>query len=268
VIDLRLRGRRAEAFPAFSIIVLILSTDCATTMETSSAGVYRPGKGPGTRARDEFALHPGCPAFLPCRPALPSHTCSPLWRPVTPYYGKGFLTQLILPALQNLDAIMVVAPDCPGERLDRPGERAGRSGASPGDTEGLPDRPAAPSHYRAIAWAPRGPGIMSSAPRLFSAAIAVSGMPPQGDRAQRPPAPPSWPFTAGMMNSSRSTPSASSSGPANPRAFPSNSEWLPVSATIILTSSSPHSGKGGVGGESVGRGDGRQAEGLTILERV
>ncbi len=39
--------------------------------------------------------------------------------PVTPWYGKGYLTTLVEPALRELDAV-IAAPDCPGNGWDNP----------------------------------------------------------------------------------------------------------------------------------------------------
>jgi predicted peptidase len=97
---------------------------------------------------------------------------------VTPYYGKDYLTNLVLPALAELDAVMI-APDCPGD----------------GWTDPLSDRAvmelleAILSSYRVdsrkliiTGYSMGATGtwdLVFKHPRLFSAAIAVSGMPPR-----------------------------------------------------------------------------------------
>jgi predicted peptidase len=98
---------------------------------------------------------------------------------VTPYYGKGYLTGLVLPALRELGAVMI-APDCPGAGWTDPqsegavmellsaiqndypidGRRIVITGYSMGATG---------------TW-----DYVFKHPRLFSAAIAISGMPPRG----------------------------------------------------------------------------------------
>jgi predicted peptidase len=97
---------------------------------------------------------------------------------VTPYYGKGYLTHLVLPALRDLDAVMI-APDCPGAGWTDPqsesavmellraiqndypidGRRIVITGYSMGATG---------------TW-----DFVFKHPWRFSAAIAVSGMPPR-----------------------------------------------------------------------------------------
>jgi len=98
---------------------------------------------------------------------------------VTPYYGKGYLTNLVLPALRDLDAVMI-APDCPG---------AGWT--DPQSEEAVLELLQAIQHEypidsRRIVITGYSMGATGTwdfvfkHPRLFSAAIAVSGMPPRG----------------------------------------------------------------------------------------
>jgi len=148
-------------------------------METSSAGYTVQEKvlalEPGTSLRYTLAVPPSFLADRPCPLILALHYGGP----VTPYYGKGFLTQLILPALQNLDAIMV-APDCPGEGWTDPAsERAVLALL-------LAIQKDYPIDRRRLLITGYSMGATGTwhyvfkHPGLFSAAIAVSGMPPKG----------------------------------------------------------------------------------------
>lgn len=98
---------------------------------------------------------------------------------VTAYYGKGFLTNLVLPALRDLDAIMI-APDCPGESWTDPAS----------ERSVLALIQAIQKEYRIdsqrlliTGYSMGATGTWSYVFRhhgLFSAAIAVSGIPPKG----------------------------------------------------------------------------------------
>ncbi len=98
---------------------------------------------------------------------------------VTPYYGKPFLTHLILPAFGELAAVMV-APDCPGEGWTDPSsEEAVLALIRQVQIDYAVDsRRILLTGYSLGAigtW-----GLALKHPDLFSAAIPVSGMPPQG----------------------------------------------------------------------------------------
>ena len=99
--------------------------------------------------------------------------------PVTPYYGKPFLTNLILPGLGDLGAI-IVAPDCPGETWTEPlSEEAVLSLIRQVEKDYPVD-----SRRRVLTGFSLGAiGTWKMAlgqPGLFSAAIPISGMPPRG----------------------------------------------------------------------------------------
>jgi predicted peptidase len=98
---------------------------------------------------------------------------------VTPYYGKGYLTDLVLPALRDLDAVMI-APDCPGAGWTDPSSESAV-------VELLRviqnDYPIDSRRIVITGYSMGATGtwdIVFKHPRLFSAAIAVSGMPPRG----------------------------------------------------------------------------------------
>ncbi len=98
---------------------------------------------------------------------------------VTPYYGKPFMTNLILPALGALDAIMI-APDCPGNGWTDPlSEEAVLALIRRIEK----DFPVDPRRLVITGFSLGAIGTWQLAlehPKLFSAAIPVSGMPPRG----------------------------------------------------------------------------------------
>lgn len=98
---------------------------------------------------------------------------------VTPYYGKPFLMNLILPALGELDAI-IVAPDCPGEGwTDLRSEEAVLTLIRQVEK----DYPVDPRRRAITGFSLGAIGTWKLAldhPELFSAAIPISGMPPRG----------------------------------------------------------------------------------------
>jgi dipeptidyl aminopeptidase/acylaminoacyl peptidase len=107
---------------------------------------------------------------------------------VTPYYGKGYLTNLVLPALRDLEAVMI-APDCPG---------AGWT--DPQSEEAVMELLRAiqndyPIDSRRIVITGYSMGatgtwdIVFKHPRLFAAAIAVAGMPPRSIELNAPGTP-------------------------------------------------------------------------------
>jgi predicted peptidase len=98
---------------------------------------------------------------------------------VTAYYGKPYLTNLVLPALEELGAIMV-APDCPGKGWTDP-----LSEKSVLELIGQVQKDYAVDTRRLLVtgyslgaigtW-----DLVFKHPELFSAAIPISGMPPKG----------------------------------------------------------------------------------------
>jgi dipeptidyl aminopeptidase/acylaminoacyl peptidase len=98
---------------------------------------------------------------------------------VTPYYGKPFLTNLILPALGELAAIMV-APDCPGETWTEPlSEEAVLTLIRQVEKDFSVD----PRRLVLTGFSLGAIGTWKMAlghPETFSAAIPISGMPPRG----------------------------------------------------------------------------------------
>jgi predicted peptidase len=98
---------------------------------------------------------------------------------VTPYYGKGYLTNLVLPALGDLNAVMI-APDCPGAGWTDPQSESAVMELLRVIQNDYPidNRRIVVTGYSMGAtgtW-----DFVFKHPRLFSAAIVVSGMPPRG----------------------------------------------------------------------------------------
>lgn len=118
------------------------------------------------------------PSFSPDRPC-PLIVALHYGGKVTPYYGKPFLTNLILPGLGGLDAIMV-APDCPGETWTEPlSEEAVLSLIRKVEK----DYPVDPRRRVLTGFSLGAIGTWKLALEhkgLFSAAIPISGMPPRG----------------------------------------------------------------------------------------
>jgi predicted peptidase len=98
---------------------------------------------------------------------------------VTPYYGKGYLTNLVLPALRELNAVMV-APDCPGAGWTDPlSERAVMELLQTIQN----DYPVDGRRIVITGYSMGATGtwdFVFKHPRLFAAAIVVAGMPPRG----------------------------------------------------------------------------------------
>jgi predicted peptidase len=98
---------------------------------------------------------------------------------VTPYYGKGFLTGLVLPALRGLEAVMI-APDCPGEGWTDPAsEQAVMELLQTIQKDYAIDR----GRLVITGYSMGATGTWDYVfkhPGLFSAAIIISGMPPKG----------------------------------------------------------------------------------------
>ncbi len=98
---------------------------------------------------------------------------------VTPYYGKDYLTGLVLPALRDLGAVMI-APDCPGAGWTDPLSE----GALMALLQSI--RKEYPIDGRRLVITGYSMGATGTwdfvfkHPRLFAAAIVVSGMPPRG----------------------------------------------------------------------------------------
>ena len=118
------------------------------------------------------------PSFSPDRP-YPLIVALHYGGKVTPYYGEPFLTNLILPGLGGLDAIMV-APDCPGETwTEPPSEEAVLSLIRRIEK----DYTVNPRRRVLTGFSLGAIGTWKMAlgnPDLFSAAIPISGMPPRG----------------------------------------------------------------------------------------
>jgi predicted peptidase len=118
------------------------------------------------------------PSFSPDRP-YPLIVALHYGGKVTPYYGKPFLANLILPGLGGLDAVMV-APDCPGETWTEPlSEEAVLSLIRRIEK----DYPVDPRHRVLTGFSLGAIGTWKLAlghPDLFSAVIPISGMPPRG----------------------------------------------------------------------------------------
>lgn len=98
---------------------------------------------------------------------------------VTPFYGKGYLTNLVLPALGDLNAVMV-APDCPGAGWTDPSsERAVMELLQTIQN----DYPIDSRRMIITGYSMGATGTWDYVfkhPRLFAAAIVIAGMPPRG----------------------------------------------------------------------------------------
>jgi predicted peptidase len=98
---------------------------------------------------------------------------------VTPYYGKSYLINLVLPALRSLNAVLI-APDCPGEGWTDPAsERAVMTLLQAVQK----DYPIHPRKLIITGYSMGAVGtwdLVFKHPRLFTAAIPISGMPPKG----------------------------------------------------------------------------------------
>jgi len=170
---------KAKAVPVLSVLVLILSTGCRATMGTSTVDYAILEKvltlEPGPSLRYTLAVPPSVSADRPCPLILALHYGGQ----VTPYYGKGYLTRMVLPALHELDAVMV-APDCPGEGWTDPASERAVLALLQAIQEDYPiDR----RRLLITGYSMGATGTWHYVFRhrgLFSAAIAVSGMPPQG----------------------------------------------------------------------------------------
>jgi predicted peptidase len=129
----------------------------------------------GESLRYTLALPPLLSQDRPCPLILALHYGGR----VTPYYGKGFLTGLVLPALRVLSAVMI-APDCPGEGWTDPeSERAVMALLQTIQNE----QPIDSRRLLIIGYSMGATGTWDYVFKhhgLFSAAIAISGMPPKG----------------------------------------------------------------------------------------
>jgi predicted peptidase len=170
--------RKAEILPALSIFVLIMGTGCAT-METNPLDYQVYEKvltlDPGAGLRYALAVPPSFSASQPCPLILALHYGGR----VTPYYGKGFLTGLVLPALRDLGAIMI-APDCPGEGWTDPASERAVVALLQAVQKDYPiDR----RRMLITGYSMGATGTwhyIFKHPGLFSAAVPISGMPPRG----------------------------------------------------------------------------------------
>ena len=125
--------------------------------------------------RYTMAVPPSLSADRPCPLILALHYGGQ----VTPYYGKGFLTGLVLPALRELNAVLV-APDCPGEGWTDPvSERAVMTLLKAIQN----DYPIHPQRLIVTGYSMGAVGtwdLVFKHPKLFAGAIPISGMPPKG----------------------------------------------------------------------------------------
>jgi len=173
-----MRMGKAEIVPVQLILVLVLSTNCATMdSRPGDYAVYENALAleSGASLRYTLAVPPTVSADQPCPLILALHYGGQ----VTPYYGKGFLTNLVLPALRDLDAVMI-APDCPGEGWTDPESERAVLALLQAVQKNYPI-----DHRRLLitGYSMGATGtwdFVFKHPRLFSAAIPVSGMPPKG----------------------------------------------------------------------------------------
>jgi predicted peptidase len=129
----------------------------------------------GTSLRYTLALPPSLSPDKPCPLVLALHYGGE----VTPYYGRPYLTKLVVPALQSLGAIMI-APDSPSVGWDNP-----VSGTAVLELlEKIQmEFPIDARRLIVTGYSMGATGTWYLAfqhPDLFSAAIPVAGMPPKG----------------------------------------------------------------------------------------
>lgn len=163
----------------FAVCLFLIFAAACATMNTA----------PGSYAVQEKTLALPSGATLRYTLARPPSFSSDRSRPlvvalhyggrVTPYYGQPFLMNLVLPALGKLGAIMV-APDCPGEGWTDPrSEEAVLALIRQVEKDCAVD----PRRILITGYSLGGIGTWHLAlkyPNLFSAAIPIAGMPPQG----------------------------------------------------------------------------------------
>lgn len=129
----------------------------------------------GTTLRYTLALPPSSSPDLSCPLVLGLHYGGP----VTPFYGKGYLINLVLPALRDLNAVMV-APDCPGAGWTDPQSE----GAVMELLKHIQKEFPIDSGKLVITGFSMGAtgtwDYVFKHPRLFSAAVVIAGMPPRG----------------------------------------------------------------------------------------
>jgi predicted peptidase len=107
---------------------------------------------------------------------------------VTPFYGKGYLINLVLPALRDLNAVMV-APDCPGAGWTDPESEKAVMELLRAIQRDYPvdSRKMIITGYSMGAtgtW-----DYVFKHPRMFAGAIMISGMPPRGIELNDPGTP-------------------------------------------------------------------------------
>jgi predicted peptidase len=171
-------SKRTRAWGS-AVLVLLIGSACATMNKAPGGGSAVLEKAmelaSGTTLRYTLALPP---SFSSDR-LHPLVVALHYGGRVTPYYGKPFMMDLILPALGELDAIMV-APDCPGDGWTDPlSEEAVLALIRRVEK----DYPVDSRRLVITGFSLGAIGTWKLAlehPELFSAAIPISGMPPQG----------------------------------------------------------------------------------------
>jgi len=130
---------------------------------------------PGVSLRYTLAVPPSLSADRPYPLVLALHYGGQ----VIPYYGKSYLTTLVLPALRNLNAILI-APDCPGEGWTDPASERAVMTLLQAIQE---DYPIHPRRLIVTGYSMGAVGtwdLVFKHPKLFAGAIPISGMPPKG----------------------------------------------------------------------------------------
>lgn len=97
--------------------------------------------------------------------------------PVSPWYGRGLLEQVVVPALSELTAVMI-APDCPADRWSDDICDAGVIAAM---DYAIAELDADPARVLLTGYSLGGIGtwaITAAHPGRFSAAIVMAGLPP------------------------------------------------------------------------------------------
>jgi predicted peptidase len=166
-------------FHSSLILILLLTSGCATMkplpQEDYSVKEMTLKLESGKTLRYTLAL----PLLLSPDQSYPLVLALHYGGQVTPYYGKGYLTHLVLPAFRELNAVMI-APDCPGAGWTDPESESAVMELLRSIQD---DYPVDRRRIVVTGYSMGATGTWDYVfkhPRLFSAAIVVSGMPPRG----------------------------------------------------------------------------------------
>jgi len=169
-------ARKLSILTAFIYIGLSLACATMKTVRTDYTVQERTlALGSGATLRYTLALPP---SFSP-EHSYPLILAFHYGGQVTPYYGKPYLMNLVLPALGELAAIMV-APDCPGAGWTDPQSEKAVLALLENIQK---DFPIDPQRLLITGYSLGAVGtwdLVFKHPNMFSAAIPISGLPPKG----------------------------------------------------------------------------------------